>query len=218
MININEKIFKFMCDSPRALSLPRLRYIPIFFCCVGLRQCGGCGGGFWSHHRGRAPLAAPGLRSPQMSPHGRRVHERDAQEQEKIRAPHVSKVTRGTASAYPASSPRLGAHISTFMCHMIANPFTPARTRPERMASSPRIRRAAMATASCCASRRGGARSNLAHGTRRPQHERVQARGCKASASKESMRVCVLVCLSLGRSCPVPGCSSWASRFASRAP
>ena len=119
---------------------------------------------------------------------------------------------------YPASSPRLGAHISTFMCHMIANPFTPARTRPERMASSPRIRRAAMATASCCASRRGGARSNLAHGTRRPQHERVQAQGCKVSASKVSMRVCVLVCLSLGRSCPVPGCSSWASRFASRAP
>ena len=118
----------------------------------------------------------------------------------------------------PLALPRLGAHISTFMCHMIANPFTPARTRPERMASSPRIRRAAMATASCCASRRGGARSNLAHGTRRPQHERVQARGCKVSASKESTRVCVLVCLSLGRSCPVPGCSSWASRFASRAP
>ena len=46
----------------------------------------------------------------------------------------------------------------------------------------------------------------------------VQAQGCKVSASKESARRFVLVCLSLGRSCPVPGCSSWASRFASRAP
>lgn len=160
----------------------------------------------------RAPLAAPALRSPQMSGPARPQGARDARKTKKGQS-----TTRQVT--VPLALPRLGAHISTFMCHMIANPFTPARTRPERMASSPRIRRAAMATASCCASRRGGARSNLAHGTRRPQHERVQARGCKVSASKESTRRCVCsFCLSLGRSCPVPGCSSWASRFASRAP
>ena len=158
----------------------------------------------------RAPLAAPALRSPQMSGPARPQGARDAR-----------KTKKGQSTTRQVTVPlryRVSGRTSLLMSFMIANPFTPARTRPERMASSPRIRRAAMATASCCASRRGGARSNLAHGTRRPQHERVQARGCKVSASKESTRVCVLVCLSLGRSCPVPGCSSWASRFASRAP
>ena len=161
-------------------------------------------------HLPRAPLAVPALRSPQMSGPARPQAARDAR-----------KTKRGQSTTRQVTVPlryRVSGRTSLLMSFMIANPFTPARTRPERMASSPRIRRAAMATASCCASRRGGARSNLAHGTRRPQHERVQAQGCKVRASKESMRGFALVCLSSGRSCPVPGCSSWASRFASRAP
>ena len=189
---------------PRVCARSLCASLPLSLLPFGFAFCVVC------HHLPRAPLAAPALRSPQMSGPARPQGARDAR-----------KTKKGQSTTRQVTVPlryRVSGRTSLLMSFMIANPFTPARTRPERMASSPRIRRAAMATASCCASRRGGARSNLAHGTRRPQHERVQAQGCKVSASKESMRVCVLVCLSLGRSCPVPGCSSWASRFASRAP
>ena len=63
---------------------------------------------FWVVITGPAPLAAPALRSPQMSPHGRRVHETRKTKRDQSTTRHArSKVT--------VPLPRLGAHISTYV-------------------------------------------------------------------------------------------------------